>query len=97
MKVANHVRYKLQCHANRLLSLEYDGSGDFWHYVETLGDEWGINIYEPEDDGKIKICAYLVDANGDTIYDNWVELDTDALPLKICNLRLKVKDAVSCD
>ena len=104
MKVADHVRHKLQGHANRLLSLEYDGSGDWWGYVTVFDKEYGINIWSADEwgDGSTKsglrITVYETDAvTGDTVYDDYTDLDADPLPLKICKLRLKVKDAVSCD
>lgn len=103
MKLDDNVRFKLQSHANRILSLEYDGSGDFWHYVSVFDKEYGINVWDADeygDDEKQGLCitVYETDAvTGDTVYDDYTSLDVEPLPLKICNLRLKVKDAVSSD
>ena len=101
MNLDDVTKFKLQSHANRLLSLEYDGSGDWWHYVEVLGKEYGINIWDADEygDGEhsgLRITVYPTnEVTGDTIFEQYESLKTEELPLKIFKLRRKVKNAVS--
>ena len=97
MKLDDHVRHKLQTCANRVLALDYDGSGDMWHYVTVLDHEYGINIWDADElgdgtDTGLQISAYDVnDVTGDTDFGDWVKLKVEPLAHKVCKLRLKLK------
>ena len=96
------IKFKLQSHANRILAIEYDDSGDYWHYVTVSDNEYGINIYDADEYGDgdhrgIRICVYPVDAvTGATNYDKWEVLETSPLAYKAFKLRNKLKESLSC-
>ena len=84
MQLEDHVRHKLQTKANQVLALEYDGSGDMWHYTTIGDDEYGINIWDADELGdgtKTGLCisVYPVDRNGNTIFTEWTTLKTEPL------------------
>ena len=97
MKLEDHVKFTLQSKANAILALEYDGSGDMWHYVTVFDHEYGINVWDADELGDgtnqgLRITAYNVDdVTGSTNFDDYDNLEVAPLARKICNLRLKLK------
>lgn len=97
MKLEDHVRHKLQSKANGVLALEYDGSGDMWHYVTVFDHEYGINVWDADEYGDgtrsgLTITVYPTDdVTGDTIFDQYDNLNVEPLALRICKLRFKLK------
>lgn len=90
------TQFKLQCKANQVLALEYDGSGDMWHYVTINDQEYGINIFDADMYGNnlshgLCVSAYPVDRQGNTNFSEWATLKTEPLAEKIATLRLKLK------
>ena len=97
MKIEDHVKHKLQSKANGVLALEYDGSGDMWHYVTVFDHEYGINIWDADELGDgtetgLRITAYQCDdVTGATLFDQYDNLKVEPLALRVCKLRLKLK------
>lgn len=97
MKLDDHVRHKLQSKANGVLALEYDGSGDMWHYVTVFDHEYGINVWDADEYGDgtdtgLQISVYPCDdVTGATVFDKYERLKVEPLALRVCNLRLKLK------
>ena len=97
MQLEDHVKRTLQSRANGVLALEYDGSGDMWHYVTVLDHEYGINVWNADEYGDgtksgLTITVYPTDdVTGRTIYDQYDNLDVEPIALRICKLRLKLK------
>jgi hypothetical protein len=97
MQLEDHVKRTLQSRANGVLALEYDGSGDMWHYVTVLDHEYGINVWNADEYGDgtrsgLTITVYPTDdVTGSTIYDQYDNLDVEPIALRICKLRLKLK------
>jgi hypothetical protein len=98
MKLDDHLKHKLQTCANRVLALDYDGSGDMWHYVTVFDQEYGLNIWSADEwgDGSTKsglrITVYPCHAvTGATIFDQYDNLHVEPIAHKICKLRLKLK------
>jgi hypothetical protein len=97
MQLEDHVKRTLQSRANGVLALEYDGSGDMWHYVTVLDREYGINVWNADEYGDgtrsgLTITVYPTDdVTGSTIYDQYDNLDVEPIALRICKLRLKLK------
>lgn len=95
--IEDHVRQKLQSKVNGVLALEYDGSGDMWHYVTVFDHEYGINIWDADEFGDgtksgLTITVYPCDdVTGATIFDQYDNLKVEPLALKVCKLRLKLK------
>lgn len=95
--IEEHTLHKLQSKANAVLALEYDGSGDMWHYVTVFDHEYGINIWNADEYGDgtttgLRIAVYPCDwETGDTLFDRWENLKVEPIALKVCNLRLKLK------
>ena len=98
MQLEDHVRQRLQTKVNQVLALEYDGSGDMWHYVTVFDHEYGINIWSADEwgDGStqsgLRITVYPCDdVTGATDFDRYDNLRVEPIARKICNLRLKLK------
>ena len=97
MQLEDHVKRTLQSRANGVLALEYDGSGDMWHYVTVLDHEYGINVWNADEYGDgtksgLTITVYPTDdVTGSTLYDQYDNLDVEPIALRICKLRLKLK------
>jgi hypothetical protein len=97
MQLEDHVKRTLQSRANGVLALEYDGSGDMWHYVTVLDHEYGINVWNADEYGDgtksgLTITVYPTDdVTGSTMYDQYDNLDVEPIALRICKLRLKLK------
>jgi hypothetical protein len=97
MQLEDHVKRTLQSRANGVLALEYDGSGDMWHYVTVLDHEYGINVWNADEYGDgtksgLTITVYPTDdVTGSTIYDQYDNLYVEPIALRICKLRLKLK------
>lgn len=97
MKLEDHVKYTLQSKANGVLALEYDGSGDMWHYVTVLDREYGINVWDANEFGngeKSGLCITVYptdDVTGDTNFEEYESLKVEPLALNVCKLRLKLK------
>jgi hypothetical protein len=97
MKLEDHVKSTLQSKANGVLALEYDGSGDMWHYVTLFDHEYGINVWNADEFGDgtysgLRITVYPTDdVTGDTNFDQYDSLKVEPLALKVCKLRLKLK------
>jgi hypothetical protein len=97
MQLEDHVKYVLQSKANGVLALEYDGSGDMWHYVTVLDHEYGINVWDADELGDgtesgLRITVYPTnDVTGDTLFDEYESLKVEPLALNVCKLRLKLK------
>jgi hypothetical protein len=97
MQLEDHVKRTLQSRANGVLALEYDGSGDMWHYVTVLDREYGINVWDADEYGDgtrsgLTITVYPTDdVTGSTIYDHYDNLNVEPIALRICKLRLKLK------
>jgi hypothetical protein len=97
MQLEDHVKYVLQSKANGVLALEYDGSGDMWHYVTVLDHEYGINVWNADEFGngeKSGLCITVYptnDVTGDTNFDEYESLKVEPLALNVCKLRLKLK------
>lgn len=94
----DHVKFKLQNKANGVLAFEYDGSGDMWHYVTVFDHEYGINVWDADELGDgtetgLRITVYACDdVTGATKPEEWHNLKVEPLALKVCKLRLKLKD-----
>lgn len=97
MQLEDHVKYVLQSKANGVLALEYDGSGDMWHYVTVLDHEYGINVWDADEFGngeKSGLCITVYptdDVTGDTNFEEYESLKVEQLALNVCKLRLKLK------
>lgn len=97
MQLEDHVKHKLQSKANGVLALEYDGSGDMWHYVTVFDHEYGINIWNADEfgDGEksgLTITVYPCDdVSGATLFEQYDNLRVEPLALRVCNLRLKLR------
>ena len=97
MQLEDHVKYVLQSKANGVLALEYDGSGDMWHYVTVLDHEYGINVWNADElgdgeSGGLRITVYPTnDVTGDTNFDEYESLKVEPLALNVCKLRLKLE------
>ena len=97
MKLDDHVKLKLQSKANGVLALEYDGSGDMWHYVTVFDHEYGINVWDADELGDgtksgLRITVYPCHAvTGATLFDQYDNLHVEPIAHKICKLRLKLK------
>lgn len=97
MQLEDHVKRTLQSRANSVLALEYDGSGDMWHYVTVLDHEYGINVWDADEYGDgtrsgLTITVYPTDdVTGSTLYDQYDNLNVEPIALRICKLRLKLK------
>jgi hypothetical protein len=97
MQLEDHVKRTLQSRANGVLALEYDGSGDMWHYVTVLDHEYGINVWNADEYGDgtksgLTITVYPTDdVTGDTMFDQYQSLHVEPIALRICKLRLKLK------
>ena len=97
MKLDDHVKHKLQSKANGVLALEYDGSGDMWHYVTVFDHEYGINVWDADEFGDgtetgLRITVYPTDdVTGSTLFDQYERLKVEPLALRVCKLRLKLK------
>lgn len=97
MQLEDHVKYVLQSKANGVLALEYDGSGDMWHYVTVLDKEYGINVWDADEFGngeKSGLCITVYptdDVTGSTNYEEYESLKVEPLALNVCKLRLKLK------
>ena len=103
MQLDDHVRHKLQTYANRVLALDYDGSGDMWHYVTVFDHEYAINVWDADelgDGAKSGLCITVYptdDVTGATLFDQYTSLHVEPIAYKICNLRLKLKGRQSND
>ena len=97
MQLENHVKHKLQSKANGVLALEYDGSGDMWHYVTVFDHEYGINVWDADEYGDgtnsgLCITVYPTDdVTGATNFEQYEQLKVEPLALRVCKLRLKLK------
>ena len=97
MQLDDHLKHKLQTCANRVLALDYDGSGDMWHYVTVFEQEYAINVWDADELGdgtKSGLCitVYPCDAvTGATKFDQFSSLHVEPIARKICDLRLKMK------
>lgn len=97
MQLDDHVKYKLQSKANGVLALEYDGSGDMWHYVSVFDHEYGINVWDADEYGDgtnsgLRITVYPTDdVTGATNFEQYEQLKVEPLALSVCKLRLKLK------
>lgn len=97
MKLEDHVKHKLQTCANRVLALDYDGSGDMWHYVTVFDQEYGLNLWDADELGDgtesgLRITVYPCHSvTGATLFDQYANLDVEPIAKKICSLRLKLK------
>jgi hypothetical protein len=98
MQLDDHVKYTLQSKANAVLALEYDGSGDMWHYVTVFDHEYGINVFDADEYGDgtksgLTITVYPCDdVTGETLFDQYDNLKVEPIAYKVCKLRLKLKD-----
>jgi len=97
MKLEEPLKFNLQSKANKILALNYDGSGDMWDYVTVFDNEYGINIWDADEYGDgtksgLTITVYSTDAvTGSTNFDQYDNLEVSPMALKVCKLRLKVK------
>jgi hypothetical protein len=98
MKLEDHVRFKLQSKANNILATKYDGSGDMWHYVTVFDQGYDINVWDANEYGDgtktgLTITVYPTDAvTGDTMIDQYDNLEVSPMALKVCKVRLKLKE-----
>ena len=98
MQLDDHLKHKLQTCANRVLALDYDGSGDMWHYVTVFDQEYGINVWDADELGDgtesgLRITVYPTnDVTGATNFDQFESLKVEPIALKICNVRLKLQN-----
>jgi hypothetical protein len=100
MKLEDHVKFALQSKANKVLAVNYDGSGDMWHYVKVFDQGYDINVWDTESLGdgldSLKITVYPSDeVTCTTNYDEYANLEVSPMALKVCKLRLKLEEITS--